>query len=332
MDKCREAGAEWGDRRALRRAERVDPEEKGLVETSDAMRVLESFAAEPPFDLDWPERPVAPCLLDSPHSGRAFPRDFLAMSRLDRTAIRRSEDAYVDQLCRAAAGGRLPVLSARFPRAWLDVNREPLELDPRMFTGRLPEGANTRSTRVAGGLGTVPRIVSEKDDIYAGPIPVGEALKRIEQAYEPYHRALRGALDRLHERFGYAVLIDCHSMPSTQRGGAEGRADMVLGDRHGTSCHPVLTDVVSALLREMGYRVARNKPYAGGFNTETYGAPGRGFHALQIEISRGLYMNEGTLAKTGGFTTLTADFARLVDRLVDAFPMIFADQMRSAAE
>ena len=302
-----------------------------MEETSDGMRIVAGFESEPPLDLLWPEAPIAPCLLGSPHSGRAYPADFLALSRLDRVTIRRSEDAWVDQLCRAAAGGRLPVLSARFPRAWLDANRERLELDPRMFTGALPIGANTRSTRVAGGLGTIPRLVTEKDDIYRGPIPVEEAMRRIRLAYDPYHATLARALSRLSARFGFAVLLDCHSMPTAQRGGAEARSDVVLGDRHGTSCHPALTDLASMLLREAGYRVARNKPYAGGFVTETWGRPERGLHALQIEISRGLYMNEATLTKTGGFVTLRRDFCRFVDRLVDGFSMIF-DDLRSAAE
>lgn len=296
------------------------------------MRIVDDFVDEPPFDLVWPTVPAAPCLLDSPHSGRSYPRAFLAASKLDRLTIRRSEDAFVDTLCLAAAGDRLPVLAARFPRAWLDVNREPLELDPRMFSGPMPAGANTRSTRVAGGLGTIPRIVSERDEIYRGPIPIEEGLARIAAVYEPYHATLRRSLARLHDRFGLAVLIDCHSMPSSQRiGGSEGRPEIVLGDRHGTSCHPALTDLASALLRDAGYRVTRNKPYAGGFNTETYGRPRQGLHALQIEICRSLYMDEATMTRTAGFARLQADFARFVERLVEGFDDVF-DGRRWAAE
>lgn len=296
------------------------------------MRIVDGFAAEPPFELVWPDHVAAPFLLASPHSGRDYPRDFLALTRLDRVTIRRSEDAFVDDLCRAAAGGRLPMLAARFPRAWLDANREPLELDPRMFTGRLPAGANTRSTRVAGGLGTIPRIVTERDDIYGGPIPIDEALERIATAYEPYHAALRRSLQRLHARFGRGVILDCHSMPSSQRiGGSEGRIDIVLGDRHGASCHPALTDLAATLLRRAGYRVALNKPYAGGYVTETYGRPDRGLHALQIEISRALYMNETTITRTAGFATLSRDFAAFVERLSADFAAV-VDDLRSAAE
>ena len=299
---------------------------------SDDMRIVEDFVGEAAFELVWPGRVAAPLLLDSPHSGRAFPRAFLAASRLDRVAIRRSEDAFVEQLCLTAAAGRLPVQHAHFPRAWLDVNREALELDPRMFVGPVPVGSNTRSTRVAGGLGTIPRIVSERDDIYRGPIPIQEALDRIAIAHIPYHASLEAAMTRLHRDFGLAVLIDCHSMPSSQRGGsADVKADIVLGDRHGESCHPLLTDVASALFREAGYRVARNKPYAGGYNTEAYGRPEIGFHALQIEISRALYMNETTLTKTAGFDGLARDLRVFVDQLIAGWGAVF-DELRSAAE
>lgn len=311
---------------------RCDDEENRVRGMSDDMRIVDGFEGAAPLDLVWPERVAAPCLLASPHSGRDYPRDFLAESRLDRVTIRRSEDAFVDDLCLTAAGGRLPVLTARFPRAWLDANRERLELDPRMFAGALPAEANTRSTRVAAGLGTIPRIVTERDEIYGGPIPIGEALARIEQAYDPYHATLRRALSRLHGEFGRAVTIDCHSMPSSQRiGGSEGRVDIVLGDRRGTSCHPALTDLAASLLREAGYRVALNKPYAGGYVTETYGRPERGLHALQIEIARALYMNEATVTRTTGFATLRRDFGRFVDRFVAGLGAVF-DDLRAAAE
>ena len=299
---------------------------------TDDMRIVDGFEGEAPFDLVWPSRVAAPLLLASPHSGRDYPRDFLTMTRLDRVTIRRSEDAFVDDLCLAAAGGRLPVLAARFPRAWLDVNRERLELDPRMFTGAVPADANTRSTRVAGGLGTIPRIVTERDDIYRGPIPIAEAMARIERAYEPYHATLRHSLARLHGEFGRAVLIDCHSMPSSQRiASADGRVDIVLGDRHGKSCHPALTDLAATLLRDAGYRVTLNKPYAGGYTTEAYGRPERGLEALQIEISRALYLNETTITRTTGFAPLARDFTRFIDRLVAGFAAIYGD-LRQAAE
>jgi N-formylglutamate amidohydrolase len=200
------------------------------------------------------------------------------------------------------------------------VNREPYELDPKMFDGTLPTYANVRSVRVAGGLGTIARIVSESEEIYAGPVPVAEALQRIDAVYKPYHRALRQLVMDTRARFGVVVLIDCHSMPSTVRGGhGRLRPDIVLGDRYGTSCASELTDLAAQLLTRRGYSVNRNKPYAGGFITEHYGQPGRGLHAMQIEINRCLYMDERTLARTGGFARLSTDLADLVRSLGEAF-------------
>jgi N-formylglutamate amidohydrolase len=296
------------------------------------VRIVSDFLSTPAFELTWPERLAAPILVDSPHSGRAYPDAFLRQTRLDARAIRRSEDAFVDELCRPAVDLGAALLTAEFPRAYLDVNREPLELDPRMFVGRLPAGANTGSTRVAGGLGTIPRIVSEREEIYGGPIPVEEALERISSLYEPYHATLGWALEEMRARFGVAMLIDCHSMPSGLRvSGGEGRADIVLGDRNGTSCTSALTDMVSVMLRAAGYRVTRNKPYAGGYITEHYGRPVAGVHALQIEISRGLYMNETTMRKTGGFETLRRDLARVFSELVAGWGAII-DSDALAAE
>ena len=170
-----------------------------------------------------------------------------------------------------------------------------------MFDGRLPPFANTRSMRVAGGLGTIPRIVADGQEIYRARLRVDEGLRRIERLYKPYHRALRQLVHRTARAFGHAVLIDCHSMPSTSLARDDGvKADIVLGDRYGTSCAPALTDLVDRAARR-GYTVVRNKPYAGGFITEHYGEPALGLHALQIEINRALYMDERTLARAAGF-------------------------------
>jgi N-formylglutamate deformylase len=272
---------------------------------------------DPPFEVLEPVALRAPLLFNSPHSGRIYPEAFVAASRLAPLALRRSEDAYVDELFLGVLGRGAPLMRAHFPRAYLDVNREPYELDPRMFSGRLPAFANTRSVRVAGGLGTIARVVADSEEIYARPLPVEEALDRIERLHKPYHRALRTTLARVRQRFGAALLIDCHSMPSSIRGVTDKtRADFVLGDRYGTSCAAHVVDVVQDALARMGYCVLRNKPYAGGFITEQYGTPGLGFHTLQIEINRGLYMDETRCEKSRGFSWLAADLMRVVDVLV----------------
>jgi N-formylglutamate amidohydrolase len=278
------------------------------------------FSGRPAFAVVAPAAHRLPLVLNSPHSGACYPDRFLAASRLDCKAIRRSEDSYVDELVEPAAALGCPLLKANFPRAWLDVNREPYELDPKMFEGNLPTYANVRSVRVAGGLGTIARIVSESEEIYAEPLDVGEALTRIDAVYKPYHRTLRQLVLDTRAEFGLAVLLDCHSMPSAVRGmHARLRPDIVLGDRYGTSCATELTDFMAQVLTRLGYSVSRNKPYAGGFITEHYGQPGRGLHAVQIEFNRQIYMDERTLERAPRFEALRADLCRLVDALIKAF-------------
>ncbi len=259
----------------------------------------------PAFAVDEPAAHTIPFVFNTGHSGAVYLPTFLAASRLDALALRRSEDAHVERLFALVVDLGAPLLRANFPRAFLDVNREPYELDPRMFEGRLPPFANTRSMRVAGGLGTVPRVVADGQEIYARRLPVAEATARIEALYKPYHRALRALLMRTARAHGQCFLIDCHSMPSSSLGrDAETKADVVLGDRYGTSCAPDLIEGFEAAFRAHGFRVVRNKPYAGGFITEHYGEPSLGRHALQIEVNRALYMNEASLAITPGFPIL----------------------------
>src|SRR5215510_13660018 len=169
----------------------------------------------PPFQVAKPAELAAPLVFNSPHSGRVYPSAFLASSKLDALTLRRSEDVYVEELFGFVSGLGSPLLHAHFPRAYLDVNREPYELDPRMFREELPGFANVSSMRVAGGLGTIPRIVSEGDEIYRGPLRLSDAIARIETIYRPYHRTLADLINRARDAFGYALLIDCHSMPST---------------------------------------------------------------------------------------------------------------------
>jgi N-formylglutamate amidohydrolase len=290
-----------------------------------------SFSGRPAFEVVAPATHRLPVVLNSPHSGSCYPNDFLAVSRLDERAIRRSEDTWVDELVEPAAGVGCPLLKANFPRAWLDVNREPYELDPKMFEGNLPTYANIRSVRVAGGLGTIARIVSESEEIYKRPICVNEALGRIDTVYKPYHRTLRQLVLDTRAEFGMAVLIDCHSMPSTTRGThSRHRPDIVLGDRYGTSCATELTDFAAQILSRFGYSVSRNKPYAGGFITEHYGQPGRALHAMQVEINRNIYMDERTLAKTERFGVVAADLARLIQALGEAFDAGFLARPEAA--
>ncbi len=271
------------------------------------------------FEVLAPKRQTLPFVLNSPHSGRVYPKSFLASSNLDPLTLRRSEDSFVDEIFAGAVELGAPLLRAHFPRAYLDVNREPYELDPSMFADPLPPHANTRSLRVAGGLGTIARVVAESTEIYHTPMRFAEAESRIREIYMPFHETLRGLLEATHRQFGDVLLIDCHSMPSTAGAhddylGAE-RPDIVLGDRYGTACMPALTDAAERILQNMGYSVARNNPYAGGFNTEHYGVPAKGLHAIQIEINRTLYMNERKVQRLNGITRLSKDMTRFVRQL-----------------
>ena len=271
---------------------------------------------DPPFEVLEPAVRRGPVLFNSPHSGSAYPRAFLSTARLDLTALRRSEDSFMDELMAAVVAQGYPLMRAHFPRCYVDVNREPYELDPRMFEGRLPSFANTRSMRVAGGLGTVARVVGDAQEIYDRRIPVDDALARIESLYKPYHRALRRLFTGIHRDFGTAVLVDCHSMPSNA-GIREERArpEFVIGDRYGTACVGIVADVVEQTLRGLGYTVSRNKPYAGGFITEHYGNPAAGLHAVQLEVNRALYMDERRYQRIANFARVAADMETLACRL-----------------
>jgi N-formylglutamate amidohydrolase len=287
---------------------------------------------DPPFDVLEPTECRGPVLFNSPHSGSTYPRDFLAASRLDIATLRRSEDSFVDALIAGVVDCGFPLMRAYFPRCFVDVNREPYELDPRMFEGRLPSFANTRSMRVAGGLGTVARVVGDAQEIYDQRIPVDDALSRIESLYKPYHRGLRRLFTRLHRDFGAAMLIDCHSMPSSAGHKDERpRPEFVLGDRYGTSCVGVVAECVEQTLRAFGYSVSRNKPYAGGFITEHYGNPAAGLHAIQLEINRALYMDERRYERSLNFGRLAADLDTLARRLGE-IPLEELRPYRAAAE
>lgn len=283
-----------------------------------AMDIVEDV--QDAFTVREPLLQVIPAVVGVPHAGRRYPRSFVEQARLSAQALRRSEDAFVDLLAEDAPALGAPLLMAEFPRAFLDVNREPYELDPRMFEGKLPAFVNTRSMRVAGGLGTIPRIVGDGQDIYARRIPAAEATQRIESLYKPYHAALRRLVTRTRSHFGLCVLVDMHSMPSIGLDREAGvRPDIILGDRFGTSAMVGIVDAAEEALRAAGFTVSRNRPYAGGYITEHYGQPRTQVHALQIEINRGLYMNESTIEPLDGFDTVKAALARSLAGMFSAW-------------
>jgi N-formylglutamate amidohydrolase len=286
----------------------------------------------PPFEIVEPAAWRAPIIFNSPHSGSVYPDEFLSAARIDLPALRRSEDSFMDELIAGLSGRGFPTVSVNFPRSYVDVNREPYELDPRMFSGRLPSFANTRSMRVAGGLGTIPRVVGDGQEIYHERLSVDDALARIEALYKPYHRALRRLINKAHQAFGAAVVVDCHSMPSVGVSRDEPRRpDVVIGDRYGTSCAPLLADIVEETMSRLGYSVGRNKPYAGGFITEHYGNPASGLHTVQLELNRAIYMDERRRERSPRFAQVASDFIILAEVLA-AVPLDELGPFQAAAE
>jgi N-formylglutamate amidohydrolase len=286
-------------------------------------RVELGASVDPPFEVAAGAQQVA-LVCASPHSGSDYPAEFLATSRLDPLTLRRSEDSFVDEIFGGAAELGAPLLKARFPRAYLDPNREPFELDPTMFADPLPAYVNSRSPRVQVGLGTIARVVATGEEIYAKKLRFADAVSRVDRLYRPYHQALRRLLSATTESFAGYLLIDCHSMPSTAGPGdrefKRSGVDIVLGDCHGTSCHPAIVETAQRTLTGKGYRVVRNSPYAGGFTTSHYGAPEGGRHAIQIEINRALYMDERSIERKPFLGRLKADMTDLMSALTSLQP------------
>ena len=285
--------------------------------------MAKQFITEPgnndPLEVLSPEQQTAPVIFASPHSGTNYPADFVNNSPLDLPSLRKSEDSFVDELFAAAPDHGMPLLRALFPRSYIDPNREPFELDPGMFEDDLPDYANTQSSRVHAGLGTIARLVSSGQEIYGKKLRFAEAADRINANYRPYHRELRDLLDQTKDEFGCYLLIDCHSMPSV--GGPHDpdaghhRADIVLGDCFTSACNEAVISTVETVFAARGYQVSRNKPFAGGFTTRHYGHPQQGRHALQIEINRALYMDEAAIQHNDGMVKMTSDIAAVIETL-----------------
>ena len=290
------------------------------------MAIAES---DPCWHLLQPLRALAPVVLSSPHSGCDYAPEFLQRSLLDSHAIRSSEDAFVDQLFDMAPDLGVPLLSARLPRAFLDLNRAADELDPAVIEGITRSQHNPR---IASGLGVIPRVVSGGRAIYAGKLTQTEAEQRIRQYWHPYHNRLRQLVDDTRLTFGEVLLLDCHSMPhealeAQHRPGAK-RPDVVLGDRFGASAGARIMDLVEAAFTGAGLRVARNSPFAGAYITQNYGRPSRGQHAIQVEIDRALYMDEARIAPRPDF----GEFRRLIGNVLTGITGGFGNRQSLAAE
>lgn len=279
-----------------------------------------------PFRLHLPERQTSAVVFASPHSGRDYPAELVARTVLDITRLRSSEDAFVDRLLAPVPRHRAALLTALAPRAWVDLNRAEEDLDPALIEG---VRAAPRGPRVAAGLGVIPRVVSGGRPIYSGKIPRAEAEDRIARVWRPYHRQLASLLEATADRFGQAILIDMHSMPSDALEGlGPARPHIVLGDRFGSAAAAHVSAAVEAAFVAEGLRVRRNMPFAGAYVAQTYGRPARNRHVIQIEIDRGLYMDEARIQPLPQFD----DFAAILSRVIGRIARIAGEESRLAAE
>jgi N-formylglutamate amidohydrolase len=270
--------------------------------------------AQPPITVLRPQLQTMPIVFVSAHSGREYSPGFLAAARLDALRLRRSEDCFVDELFADAPALGAPLLTARFPRAFCDANREAWELDPEMFEGDLPAWVNTRSARVGAGLGTIARIVASGEGIYREKLSFAEAELRIQTCWHPFHDALRALIAATRQQFGTCLVFDCHSMPSAGVAPRQS-VDIVLGDAHGTACGPLVTRGAETALRRLGFTVRRNEPYAGGYITRHYGRPREAVHAIQLELSRSLYMDELQIERRPDFSAMQGRMTALIGAL-----------------
>ncbi|MGP1359064.1 N-formylglutamate amidohydrolase [Roseicyclus sp.] len=275
----------------------------------------------PAYSLSTPRETTTSVVVASPHSGRHYPRSFLQSSMLDERSIRSSEDAFMDLLVDAAPGLGAPLLAAEYPRAYIDLNRSADELDPGVIEGI---GRVVQTPRISSGLGVIPRVVANGRAIYRGKLTRKEAEDRIARLWRPYHDALDRLMQDAHDRFGEAVVLDFHSMPhealdSVVRPGMR-RPEVVLGDRFGASARGDLVDAIEAAFLDAGLVVSRNAPFAGAFVAQRYGRPSRGWHAVQIEIDRSLYMNERMIRPNGNFETMRRIVGSVLARAIAATP------------
>ncbi|MEP2028714.1 MAG: N-formylglutamate amidohydrolase [Paracoccaceae bacterium] len=265
-----------------------------------------------------PEQSTSCVVFASPHSGCDYHWNFLRRTLLDEHVIRSSEDAFVDRLYDCAPDFGASMLIARAPRAFVDLNRSPDELDPALVEGVEKRGHNPR---IASGLGVIPRVVANGRQIYSGKLSQIEVQRRISDYWHPYHKALQALLDHAHTLHGKAILADCHSMPheamdGIARSGAR-RPEIVLGDRFGAAASGDVIDRIESAFVSAGFVVARNAPFAGAYITQAYGRPSRRQHAVQIEIDRALYMNEQLIRPNNNFKAFRATLRGVIAEIAE---------------
>ncbi len=276
---------------------------------------------ENPVSVLLPEKWTMPLVFSSPHSGNNYPQAFVEQTCLSPQALRQSEDFNVHALFETAPKYGAPLLYANFPRAYCDVNREPYEIDPNMFKGSLPQKTNSNSPRVVAGIGTIPKIVAADSHIYNHQLDYEEAEYRLNTCYFPYHTELKRLIAGCREKFGYAIIVDCHSMPGNSQNKSDDPhlSDIVLGNRFGRTCPAEFSDFIASMLTQAGYSISFNTPYAGGYITRHYSDPAEQVHSVQIEFNRDLYMTTDPLKMHAGHKKLEQNIHNLLGRLNDYF-------------
>ncbi len=254
------------------------------------------------YRIDAPERSILPIIAVSAHSGRFYPDEFLKQCQIPLDQLRKLEDCYVDELAAFCPQLGIAFISLNYARAYIDVNRDAMELDPEMFKSPLPIMPNDTS-RIKMGLGSIPRLV-ESREIYSEKIAFVDILRRIDNVYRPFHRTLRNLIDSRINVFGRCLVIDCHSMPDLAAPLIENKDishDIILGNRFGETCHDATIGYIEQAFQNNGFSVKRNDPFAGGFITRNYGKPKRSVETIQIEINRKLYLDEKNFTKNSAF-------------------------------
>ena len=267
-------------------------------------------------------------VLDSPHSGTAYPADFLFSC--DALALRRAEDTHVEKLYDFAPGLGAHWVEAMFPRSYLDANRNTTEIDETLLNAPWPGAIETDAkamSKIRLGKGLIWRTTDDGLPIYQRQLSTSEVQVRIDNCWRPYHAAVASSIDAAHAQHGYSIHINCHSMPAVASSNAtnfpgEVHADFVVGDRDGTTASPALSQLVCSFLQAMSYSVAYNHPYKGVELVRRYSNPAAQRHSIQLEINRKLYMDEGTLEMTASFASLRMHLQALVELLLKTDPRL----------
>ena len=278
----------------------------------------------PPFLLEKSGKVPFPIVLSSPHSGTFYPERLFRMTDLKLSDFQQYEDAALDKLFSFAPAMGIPLLSAVYGRAWVDLNRHPLELDPSMFSDMLPPQAVTGSDRVRYGYGVIARQLNPDKLIYKDKLRFSKEQERLTDIHFPYHSALKGLLEKNLEVYGKSVLLDLHSMPMLPAGClVKGKMpDFVLGTAHGTSCSREIADLAANILQEMGFFVTLDLPYSGAYTTLNYGRPQIHSHTMQIEIGRHLYWNAEAYEPSENFNNLWRKLTVFINRFIEGLPAL----------